>query len=239
MPGNPTLNENTFSKVTVYGSAQTMTVQGAVNKTAILLGIAAFTGTFTWRAGQEGIGLAVIGSILGLIFALITCFKMTWAPVTAPIYAACEGLFLGGISVIMNKAYPGIALQAAILTGATLAAMLGAYTTGMIRATERFKKIVIAATFGIFVFYMLTWILGMFGFTFPSIRGSGMLSIGISVVICAVAALNLIIDFDVIEQGAAYGAPKYMEWYGAFGLMVTLVWLYVELLRLLAKLRDR
>ena len=175
----------------------------------------------------------------GLIFAMITVFKKTWAPITAPIYAILEGLALGSISAMYEMRFAGLPMQAVGLTFGVLVALLLVYRTGIIRVTDKFRMGVVAATGGIFVFYLLTWILGFFGVRFPSVYGAGPLGIGISVAIVIVAALNLVLDFDFIESGARAGAPKYMEWYGAFGLMVTLIWLYLEILRLLSKLRSR
>jgi uncharacterized YccA/Bax inhibitor family protein len=221
-----------------------MTVSGTVNKTGILtlcvIASAAWTWTRAFNNGVESVmGLVAIGAIGGLIFALVTTFKSAWSPITAPIYAVLEGLVLGGISAIYEQQFKGLPMQAVGLTFGVLIALLLVYRTGVIRVTDKFRMGVVAATGGIFAFYLLTWILGFFGVRFPSLWGSSPLSIGISVVIVIVAALNLVLDFDFIERGAAAGAPKYMEWYGAFGLMVTLIWLYLEILRLLAKLRSR
>ena len=179
------------------------------------------------------------GAIGGLVFCLITVFKKEWSRVTACIYAACEGLFLGGISAVLEAQFGGIVIQAVALTLGVLLCLLVAYKTRIIKATENFKLGVMAATGAIFLLYMVTWILSMFGVqAMGFIHSSGPLGIGISVVIVIIAALNLVLDFDFIENGAARGAPKYMEWYAAFGLLVTLVWLYLEILRLLAKLRN-
>jgi uncharacterized YccA/Bax inhibitor family protein len=183
--------------------------------------------------------LLLVGLIGGLIFALITTFKKTWAPVTAPIYALLEGLLLGGISATFEQRYPGIAIESVCLTFGTMFVLLLAYRSGMIKVTQKFRLGVVAATGAIFLFYMMEMVLGFFGIHFVSVNGSGMLGIGISLVIVCVAALNLVLDFDFIERGVEAGAPKYMEWYGAFGLMVTLIWLYLEMLRLMAKLRGR
>ena len=239
---NPTLSPATFNQPIAAGE-QRMTIQGAVNKSAILLALAIFSAAFAWNRFAENPGsvmpMVLIGSIGGLIMAMVTCFKKEWSPVTAPIYALLEGLVLGGISALYNMQTHGIVLQAAMLTFGTLFAMLFAYRTGLIRATEKFKAGVIAATGGIFLLYLVSWILGMFGVKMEFMNGSSMLSIGISVFIVVIAALNLVLDFDVIEQGAKLGAPKYLEWYAGFGLLVTLVWLYLEILRLLAKLNSR
>jgi uncharacterized YccA/Bax inhibitor family protein len=239
---NPTLTGTTFTQPLAAGE-QRMTIQGAVNKTALLLAIVALTAAFAWnRFSQnpaQAMPLVMIGSIGGLVMALITSFKKQWSPVTAPIYALLEGLAIGAISVVFEAQFNGIVLQAAMLTFGTLFAMLAAYRSGWIRATEKFKLGVVAATGGIFLMYLVSWVLGMFGMNMSFIHGSGMLSIGISVFIVVIAALNLVLDFDMIEQGAQLGAPKYLEWYAGFTLLVTLVWLYIEILRLLAKLNSR
>jgi uncharacterized YccA/Bax inhibitor family protein len=239
---NPALNDNIFrGERAAFGEA--MTVQGTVNKTGVLLICAMATAAWSWNrlldTPTEVAPLVFGGAIGGLIFALVTIFKKSWAPVTAPIYALLEGLVLGGISVVVNLRYPGIAIQAVSLTFGTLLALLIAYRSGVIRVTDKFRLGVVAATGGIALFYLLSMMLGFFGVHFNSIFGSGLIGIGFSVVVVIVAALNLVLDFDFIETGARAGAPKYMEWYAAFGLMVTLIWLYMEILRLLAKLRSR
>jgi uncharacterized YccA/Bax inhibitor family protein len=175
----------------------------------------------------------------GFVVALVTIFKKEWSPITAPVYALLEGLALGGISAIFERTYPGVAMQAVGLTFGTLFIMLLAYKTGMIRATQKFKLGVIAATGGIAVLYLVEMVLGLFHVTVPAINGSGPLGIAFSLFVVVIAALNLVLDFDLIETGVQGGAPKYMEWYGAFALMVTLIWLYLEILRLLAKARRR
>jgi uncharacterized YccA/Bax inhibitor family protein len=183
--------------------------------------------------------LVAIGGIGGFIVAMVTVFKKEWSPITAPIYALLEGLALGGISAVFELRYPGIAMKAVVLTFGTLFVLLMAYHSGLIPVTEKFRLGVVAATGGIAVFYLVQFVLGFFGIRFAAINGSGLLGIGFSAVVVIVAALNLVLDFDFIESGVNAGAPKYMEWYGAFGLIVTLVWLYLEILRLLAKLNDR
>jgi len=175
----------------------------------------------------------------GFVLALVTVFKKEWSPVTAPLYALLEGLALGGISSFLDTAYPGIAIQAVGLTFGTLFVMLFLYTTGVLRATRKFVIGVVAATGAIFLVYMADFVMGFFGRNVPLLNDSGPWGIAISGIIVVVAALNLILDFDLIERGVQAGAAKYMEWYGAFGLMVTLVWLYLEILRLLAKSRRR
>lgn len=240
---NPVMNDEAF-RAERMAFGEVMTVSGAVNKTGLLLLCVAATATWTWSRGtsQEPAAtfpLMGLGAIGGLIVAMITIFKKTWAPVTAPLYALLEGLVLGGISVLFESRFPGIAFQAVGLTFGVLAVLLMAYRSGLVRATEKFRIGVIAATGGIAVFYFFTFILGFFGVHFTSIFGSGLFGIGFSVVVVVVAALNLVLDFDFIERGAQSAAPKYMEWYAAFGLMVTLIWLYMEILRLLTKLRSR
>ncbi len=246
---NPVLHEKIYNKAYQGEATEVMTVNGTVNKIAFLM-LFLFVGAYyTWRMAANSllsgeldssiVTWVFAGGIGGFILALTTTFKPEWSPYTAPFYALFEGLFLGAISAMMNFYYPGIVMQAVGLTFATLFAMLFCYKTNLIRATEKFKTGVIIATGGIAVFYLVTWILSWFGVYSSLYYGSGIVSIGISLVIVVIAALNLILDFDFIEKGAERGAPRYMEWYGAFGLMVTLVWLYVELLRLLSKISGR
>lgn len=241
---NPALNEQVFrGEGAAFGEA--MTVQGTVNKTGILLICAVATAAWTWsiflhsRSPQAVAPLALVGVIGGLVFALATIFKKTWAPVTAPIYALLEGLVLGSVSAILEVRFPGIAIQAVSLTFGTMVALLLAYRSGVIRVTDKFRLGIFAATGGIALFYVVEMILGLFGVHFTAVNGSGVVGIGFSVFVVIIAALNLVLDFDFIESGARAGAPKYMEWYGAFGLLVTLIWLYFEILRLLSKLRSR
>ena len=179
------------------------------------------------------------GLVLGLICAIVLMFKKTWAPVLTPAYALFEGLALGGISATFEVRFPGIVLQAVMATVGVFAALLFAYKTGMIRATENFKLGIVAATGGIGLIYLVGFVLSFFGMSIPLIHESGPIGIGFSLVVVVIASLNLVMDFDFIEEGAESGAPKYMEWYGAFGLTVTLVWLYLEMLRLLSKLQSR
>jgi len=255
---NPALGDKTFRDLpgVQYGqgglgqaglidAANRMTLSGTVNKTGILLICALATAAWTWsmflksRDIADVMPLMLVGMIGGLIFALVTSFKKEWAPVTAPIYALLEGLLLGGLSAVMDLRYPGIGIQAVSLTFGTLFVLLIAYQSGVIKVTAKFRLGVVAATGGIFVFYLAQMLLGFIGIRFTSINGSGVIGIGFSLIVVAVAALNLVLDFDFIEQGVQAGAPKYMEWYGAFGIMVTLVWLYIEILRLLSKMRSR
>ncbi|QIF05459.1 Bax inhibitor-1/YccA family protein [Roseimicrobium sp. ORNL1] len=239
---NPTLSDSTFQKVE-SGVTNPMTLQGTVNKTVLLLMILLVPAAYTWSASlanpaSSGMYMGV-GAIAGLILCLITVFKMTWSPITAPLYAAAQGVFLGALSAQFNTMYNGIVLQAVLLTCGVLLALLAAYSMRLIRATENFKLGVVAATGGIFLVYLATWILSFFHIQIPYIHGSGLVGIGFSAFVVVIAALNLVMDFDFIENGCEQGAPKFMEWYAAFGLLVTLVWLYVSILRLLAKLADR
>jgi uncharacterized YccA/Bax inhibitor family protein len=222
-----------------------MTINGTVNKTGLLLILVLVGAMYAWSqfsgpaSAPAMFPLVAGGAIGGLVLALITAFKKTWAPVTAPLYALVEGVFIGALSAIFEARYPGIVIQAVGLTFGTMAAMLMAYRSGLIRATEKFKLGVVAATGGILLLYLAQFVMGFFGHSMGFISGNGAMAIGFSVVVVVIAALNLILDFDLIESGAQAGAPKYMEWYGAFALVVTLVWLYLEILRLLSKLQSR
>jgi uncharacterized YccA/Bax inhibitor family protein len=220
-----------------------MTLNGTVHRTFFLLCLVVTSAAFTWNLVYTNPGvvkpLMWTGVIGGLISAVVTCFKKEWSPVSAPVYALFEGLFIGGISAAMEMRFPGIVLQAVGLTFGTLFSLLAAYRSGLIRATENFKLGVVAATGGIFVVYLVSFVMSLFGTSVPMIHSAGAVGIGFSLVVVVIAALNLVLDFDFIEQGVEMGAPKYMEWYSAFGLVVTLVWLYLEILRLLAKLRSR
>jgi uncharacterized YccA/Bax inhibitor family protein len=245
---NPALGENTFRNAGggLIDATARMTLSGTVNKTGLLLILAFASGAWTWfkylSAGTPAAvgGLMALGAIGGFICAMVTVFKKEWSPVTAPLYALLEGLFLGGISAMIDQRYPGIAIQAVGLTFGTLLALLLAYSARIIKVTQKFALGIVAATGGIALFYFAQMILGFFHVQFlSSVNGSGTIGIVFSLIVVAIAALNLVLDFDFIERGVNYGAPKYMEWYGAFGIMVTLVWLYLEILRLLAKARSR
>ncbi|MGV8932821.1 MAG: Bax inhibitor-1/YccA family membrane protein [Luteimonas sp.] len=249
--GNPALKESTFldlgSGTVVSRDAGAMTLNGTVNKTGFLLLLTVLTAAYAWSQtitpqGEVAAGASLYlwgGVIGGFILAMVTVFKKQWAPITAPMYALVEGFFLGSISAIYNQQFQGIVMQAVLLTFGTLFALLFAYRSGWIKATENFKMGVVAATGGIALVYLATIVLGFFGINIPMIHDSGMVGIGFSLFVVVIAALNLVLDFDLIETGVEKGAPKYMEWYGAFALMVTLVWLYIEFLRLLSKLQSR
>jgi uncharacterized YccA/Bax inhibitor family protein len=240
--GNPVLKAKAFLNPGVV-TGERMTVNGTIGKSLIMLVLLTITAAWCWSQfytthNPAAVMPYMIGGIIGgLIFGIATPFKPTWAPITAPLYAICEGFAVGGISAIFNARYPGIVIQAVGLTMAVAFGMLILYRTGVIKATPFFYRIVLAATFGIFIFYALTWIVSLFHVDTSMLFGHSGLSIGISLVIVAVAALNLILDFDLISKQATAGAPRFMEWYGAFALMVTLVWLYLEILRLLGNTR--
>jgi uncharacterized YccA/Bax inhibitor family protein len=239
---NPALREDVFSAARLDGGA-TMTVNGTVNKTALLLILALVTAGASWvlaTSGGPGVaGWAIGASLAGLVVAIATIVRPRWSPVTGPIYALVEGVVLGLVSMWFEASYPGIAIQAVALTFGVLGAMLVLYKTGVIKDTQRFRTGVLAATLAIAAVYLVALVLGLFGARVPLLNDASPLGILISLAIVTVAALNLVLDFDLIERGARSGAPAYMEWYAAFGLLVTLVWLYLELLRLLAKLRSR
>jgi len=238
--GNPALSKKTFENL-ISSPNGVMTLDGAINKTAISMGILLLAAYYTYS--NAIIDYVIIGFVGGFIVALITIFKKEWSATTVPIYALLEGLALGGISKIYTDAFePGIVPQAIMLTLGILFALLFAYKSKIIKATENFKLGLFAATAGIGIVYLISFLMSMFGsggLPVMNPANSSMLSIGFSLFVVIIASLNLVMDFDFIENGAANGAPKYMEWYGAFGLMVTLIWLYLEILRLLAKLSSR
>ncbi len=253
---NPALKTDTFSSA--YRQATTesgvMTLDGTVNKTGFLLFLLVVSAGWVWKQAFQAISYGqsvaevnpgaitpwmMTGFIGGLIVSFIIIFKMNWAPILAPVYAVLEGFALGGVSALMEMRYPGIAMQATGLTFGTLLAMLLAYKAGMIKVNDKFRTGMLAATGAIALVYLASMVLGFFGVHIPFIYESGPIGIGFSMVVVVIAALSLVLDFDFIVQSTRRGAPKYMEWYAGFALMVTLVWLYLEILRLLAKLNDR
>ncbi len=241
---NPALNDKTFQNIGTVAVSESMTLQGTANKTGILLLLVIASASYTWSLFLENrvdeMMLWMFGGMIGgFIVALVTVFKKEWSPVTSSLYALLQGLFLGAISSMMEAQFEGIVIQAVALTFGTAGCLLIAYKSGVIKATENFKLGVFAATGAIGLIYLATMILGMFGVPMPYIHESGLIGIGFSLVVVVIAALNLVLDFDFIEKGAEHGAPKFMEWYAAFGLMVTLIWLYIEILRLLSKLNSR
>lgn len=237
--GNPTLSESIFQKQETLKTAHegAMTIDGTVNKIGILFLLLLIGASISWyQPSQIFIWLGALG---GFFVAIVTVFKKEWSPVTAPLYSILEGLFLGAISMMYANQYEGIVFNAIVLTLGIFAAMLVTYRSGLIEVNQKFRMGVIAATGGIALVYVASIILGLFGINLSLVTGTGMFGIGFSLIVVVVAALNLVLDFDLIEQGARAGAPKYFEWYTAFGLIITLVWLYLELLRLLSKLQRR
>ncbi len=236
--GNPALQSSTFRKHFTSTVEEKMTLSGTVNKTALALVLVIVSAGYSW--GNPSMhGLSIPAAIIGFILALVTIFKPKIGHITVPAYAIAQGVFLGVVSMVFNAKYPGIAVQAIFLTFGTLGSLLLAYMSGLIKATENFKLGIFAATGGIALLYVINFIMSFFGSGIGIISGTNTMGILFSGFVVVIAALNLVLDFDFIEEGAEMGAPKYMEWYGAFGLLVTLIWLYLEILRLLAKLYDR
>jgi uncharacterized YccA/Bax inhibitor family protein len=255
---NPALNEKVFREIgRTSDPSDTMTVGGTAQKFAVLLLLAFLPAVWLWNRFDAGairdlqdpallkqlsgqvMPWMIGGFIGGFVVALVTIFRKPWARFTSPLYAILEGLALGGISLFMEIQFPGIVLQAVGLTFGVAFVMLALYQSRIIPVTQKFRMVIVGATGGIAVIYLLTWILGFFGVGLPFLHGSGTFGILFSLLVVGVAAFNLMLDFDLIEQSSRAGVPRYMEWYGAFGLLVTLVWLYLEILRLLSKLRQR
>lgn len=248
--GNPTLTQKIFDKSHSHEAdiQGTMSVRGTINKFGFMMLMVIAGASFTWHLNEEGrqsqmFIFTMVGAFGGVICGFVIAFKKNWAQYIAPLYGLLEGLFIGGISAFFNEAfsknYPGLVLQAVGLTFGVAIAMFLLYNFRIIKATEKFKSVIISATVGIAIFYGLTMLLRLFNITIPFMYDGSLLGIGISLFVVAIAALNLILDFDMIEQGAEQGAPKYMEWYGAFGLLVTIVWLYIEILKLLSRFAKR
>jgi len=259
---NPALKEELFSSSGVLADGQVMTIQGAVNKTLIMLFILVAGASWVWTgimpmlsraALAEGTGMSALtlqgnplvvpvaigGFFVALVLSFVIVFKPVWSSYLAPVYALGEGLALGGISAFIEFRFPGIVMQAVLLTFATLFCLLMAYKFGVIRVTDKFRLGLVVATAAIGVIYLINLVMGFFHTSIPFVSGGGFFGIAFSMFVVGIAALNLVLDFDLIERGAESGAPKYMEWYSGFALMVTLVWLYMEILRLLSKLRGR
>jgi uncharacterized YccA/Bax inhibitor family protein len=236
--GNPALQSSTFKKQFSIASEGSMTLSGTVNKTGISLFLVLMSASYSWITPAMH-PLAFPAAILGFILALVNIYKPQQGHIFVPAYAIVQGVFLGTISMVFNKMYPGIVVQAIFLTFGTLGALLLAYKSGLIRATENFKLGVFAATGGIAFLYLINFVMGFFSSGIGIISSNNTMGILFSAFVVVIAALNLVLDFDFIEEGVEKGAPKYMEWFGAFGLLVTLIWLYIEILRLLAKLNSR
>ncbi len=244
--GNPTLSEKAFKNTLYIDQHNSMTVRGTLNKFGFMFLMLMGTAYYSWKefdGGGDVQSLIWGGAIGGLVIALVIMFKKEWSPFLAPLYALLEGLFIGAISAYYNDAFatkmPNIIMNAVGLTFGTAISMYFLYSFKIIQATEKFKAIVFTATAGIAVFYLIAMVVRMFGVEMAFLHEGSLMGIGFSLVVVAIAALNLILDFDMMERGAEAGAPKYMEWYGAFGLMVTIVWLYLEILRLLSKISSR
>ncbi len=244
--GNPTLSEKAFKNTEYIDYNNSMTVSGTINKFGFMFLMLMGTAYYSWKEFNQGGNVQPLiwgGAIGGLVVALVIMFKKEWSPYLAPLYSLLQGLFIGAISAYYNEAFaekmPNIIMNAVGLTFGTAIAMYLLYSFKIIRATEKFRSIIFTATAGIAIFYLISLVLRMFGVQMAFLHEGSLMGIGFSLVVVAVAALNLILDFDMMEQGAAAGAPKFMEWYGAFGLMVTIVWLYLEILRLLSKLSSR
>ena len=234
---NPALRDQLFYDNLVHGTMNKMTLQGTINKTLLLLFLVIAAAALVWENFVLLMPFILPAVILGFIVAIATIFKPEWSPFTSPVYAVLEGVILGAISALMNTLYPGIVGQAVILTFGVFVLLLVVFSTRLIRVTETFKLVVIGATGAICLLYIANIVLSFFGMPIGFINEGGWLGIGFSLVVVVVASLNLILDFDYIEKGVEHGLPKHMEWYAAFALLVTLVWLYLEILRLLAKMR--
>ncbi|MGX5819105.1 Bax inhibitor-1/YccA family protein [Chitinophaga lutea] len=239
---NPVLKEKTFQDASHLQYSSAMTLNGTIGKMAFLLAMVLAASVFSWGSFAKGANVMPMmlgGAIGGFVLAIVISFKKEWSPFLAPAYALAEGLFLGAISAYYSSLYDGIVIQAVGLTIATFVGMLALYRARIIRATERFKSIMFTAVAGIAIFYLIAFVLSFFGIRIPFLHEGSLIGIGFSVLVTAIAALMLIIDFDMIESGVAQGAPKYFEWYASFALLVTLVWLYLEILRLLSKINSR
>ncbi|HSV43236.1 MAG TPA: Bax inhibitor-1/YccA family protein [Candidatus Bathyarchaeia archaeon] len=252
---NPTLRESMLAQERSFAEGQPMTVQGAVNKSFVLLGLIVLSAFWVWSkalqpaplaaygaaaaANSTAMGYAMAGGFIGFIFAMITIFKKEWANRTAPIYALCEGAFLGGVSASFELQYQGIVVQAVALTLGVMFCMLAIYKSGMIKVDQKFMLGLAAATGAVCLVYLVNFVLMFFNRGVPLVYSSGPIGIGFSVIVVGIAAFNLVVDFFMIEECARMRCGKHMEWYTAFGLMVTLVWLYLEILRLLVKLNNR
>ena len=235
-------NGDVTHQATIIDYEQSMTVDGTINKSFLMLALLVASASITWIMtfnGQNPMALTIGGAIVGFVLVLIAVFKPQASTYLAPGYAIFEGLFIGGISAIFEAMYPGIVIQAVGCTFVTFMVCFGLYKYEIVKVNDKFRSIVIAATLAIATYYLISWLLSMFTSFQPVHHGNSLASIGISAIVIVVAAMNLFLDFDQIEKGVQNRLPKYMEWFGAMGLMITLVWLYIEFLRLLSKLSSR
>lgn len=242
--GNPTMRVIGDALTAGSSATERMTIGGTIGKTAVLFVLLMISAGWTWwkfyAVGPQAVQPFMLAGVFGgLILAFATVFKPTWAAITAPLYAILEGLFIGGVSALFQAHYGPVVIQAVMLTMGVMAAMLILYSTGTIRVTPRLYKGVMAATFGVMIFYAATWVLSLFHVSTSFLFFGSTTAIVISLVFIGIAAFNLVLDFDFINRAAREGAPQYLEWYGAFALMVTLVWLYLEALRLMANMNSR
>ena len=240
---NPAFRNGVLSRAGTATDEGVMSLGGTIGKTFVLVALTIASALYTWsqvaaRPSEVGF-LMMIGLIGGLIVAMVTIFMPRMAPITSPIYAVLEGMALGGISMLYNTQYKGLPVQAVMLTFTVFLVMLTLYRFRVIRATERFRSVVLAAGMGLLLFYVVNLVMSFFGTGLPLINSASPMGIGFSALACTIAAFFLILDFDLVEEGIAKGAPKHMEWYAGFSLLLTLVWLYLEMLRLLGKLRER
>ncbi len=240
---NPVLSRASFADARALPAEGRMTLAGAIGKTGVLMLLCALSAVGIWLS-TDTIGPSMptaitVAAVLGLVIALATTFKPAWSPVTAPLYAIVEGALLGGLTMLINVRYAGLPLTALALTVLAGGVMLTLYATRIVRVTQRFRAIMTGAIIAIMLYYVLSMVLGLFHVQAPFLQGSSAFSIGFSVIVVGVASLSFLLDFDMIEQAVNHGAPKYLEWYGAFGVLVTFVWLYLEVMRLLMKLSGR
>ena len=241
---NPVFSSKAMEGNTTILSGEPMTINGAISKTFILFLCLLATSVYEFMLYAQGLtdkaaGLLMIGFVASIIAFIVIMFARKTIKYMAPVYALSEGLIIGGLSAMFEGMYPGIVVQAVGSTFMAFFVMLALYKAGIIKCSEKFRSVLMISMFSILGIYLVQFIGSFFHMSIPGLFTSSLVGIGFSAVVCIVAALNFIIDFNVIEEGANNMADKSFEWYGAFGLIVTFVWLYIEILNLLAKLRDR
>ncbi|MGH7594265.1 MAG: Bax inhibitor-1/YccA family protein [Gemmatimonadales bacterium] len=242
---NPVLSRTAFTDATALPAEGRMTLAGAVTKTGALMALCAISAAGIWvTSGSLGPSMStaiMVAALIGFAIAMVTVFKPAWSPVTAPLYAIVEGVLLGGFTLMINATprYAGLPLTALGLTLLAGFTMLGLYVTRIVRVTQRFRAVIVGATVAIMAYYLLSIVLGLFGVQAPLLQSSSWMSIGFSLLVVGIASMSFLLDFDMIEQAVDRGSPHYLEWYGAFGVLVTFVWLYLEILRLLVKISGR